>query len=135
MCSTCAPSKHSPTPNFKTRIENKNNIIEWRMSNIDYYYSQGFAKWPSKLTSIRKEFSLITTTITTIGSIQLLFLINPGATAPISRMMNRHVTHFSHPSLTKDIYNVVRKIFARLNIVEEKSYSKHRINFCFTFQV
>ena len=48
------------------------------MSNIDYYYSQGFAKWPSKLTSIRKEFSLITTTITAIGSIQLLFLITPG---------------------------------------------------------
>ena len=92
-------------------VQNKNRkqkqyYIDWRVECLSVSYwlvtPKVSLKWPSKLTSIRKEFSLITTTKITIGSIQLLFFQQPSEpTAHISRMINTHVTQFSHLSLHK----------------------------------
>ena len=103
----CCLHQNTPSTLFKT----KTILLNGEMSNIDCY-CQGFVKWPSKLTCIRKEFLLITiTTIITIGSIEI-FRSSP-ALRPPSPVWSTHTWPTSVRFLsTKDIYgNCQKNIF------------------------
>ena len=115
----CVPllpsSKHS-----LDSVQNKNNIILTGECLILISSAKVSLSDQGNWLVLERRFSLITiTTIITIGSIEIFLKLSSAPPAPISRMINTHTWPTSVRFLsTKDIYGIVRKIFARPNIVQ-----------------